>query len=132
MIFRCRSTAPRPVSTSARARRPISTARSGSPSRPPKPHVRLSPLLTRSAPPPAISRSTTSRAFSVCGPTMIGRPARAGSSTLCPPTGHEAAADERGEAERVAVLQRADRVEQDRRPARASSSARSRAAVSSL
>src|SRR5262245_6602851 len=87
MILRCRSSAPCPVSTSARARRPMSASRSGASRSPLIAIASVSAELTRRAAPPATRRSTTSAAFSVCGPTRIGRPARAGSITLCPPAG---------------------------------------------
>src|SRR2546427_311239 len=85
ITFTCRSIAPRPLSTSTRARRPMSIARRGSLRSPASAQARLSVELTRSAPPPAMSRSTTSRVFAVWGPTSTGHPARAGSITLCPP-----------------------------------------------
>src|SRR5262249_24130152 len=87
MIARWRASAPSPASIAIRARRPISAAEPGSASSPPTAAASSAAERTRIPPPAARIRSTASAAGAACGPTSTGRPARAASSTLCPPTG---------------------------------------------
>ena len=53
-----------------------------------------------------------SRKFSVCGPTRMGTPKYAGSSTLCPPSRDETASDESEVSKFVKASQLTDGIEQ--------------------
>ena len=74
--------------------------------------IRPSASRTRSAAPAAMAASLACAKLNVCGPTSVGTPTAIGSIRFCPPSGEQAAGDERHVRRRVVREHLAERIAQ--------------------